>query len=274
MLTSSLSIAGLALLGWPGPPARARLRNLTGGTSRIRGGAMFALVRKGYPVSSVVAACLVGWLLLGPGGGLAAAFAAATGNHRWRTRRKLRATLAAQEGMAEAIRALALELRAGAHPAQAAASVAVDAHPPAARTMRTIAGTAGLGGDVGVALGQVGSPDAGLAAAHEQLAHAWRLVRAHGLPLAEVVSAVRVCLDQQAKFSGKVHAQLAGPRTSALILAGLPALGVLLGEAMGAEPMAVLLTNPVGQVLLAVGVALACAGVLWSARLTERLVRS
>ncbi len=63
---------------------------------------------------------------------------------------------------------------------------------------------------------------------------------------------------------------MAGPRTSATVLALLPALGVALGEAIGAHPLR-MLTGP-GQLLLAVGVALLCAGVAWCGRLTGQVV--
>jgi tight adherence protein B len=65
---------------------------------------------------------------------------------------------------------------------------------------------------------------------------------------------------------------MAGPRASAAVLAGLPAVGLLLGEAMGVQPLRVLSTTGTGQTLLVVGTGLLCAGVLWSARLTDRAV--
>jgi tight adherence protein B len=72
------------------------------------------------------------------------------------------------------------------------------------------------------------------------------------------------------RFARQVLARMAGPRTSATVLAVLPALGVALGEAIGAHPLR-LLTGP-GQMLLAFGVALLCAGVAWCGRLTGQVV--
>jgi tight adherence protein B len=57
-----------------------------------------------------------------------------------------------------------------------------------------------------------------------------------------------------------------------VVLAVLPLLGVALGHAMGAAPLSVLRNTTTGQVLLVIGSGLACAGVLWSARLVSRVV--
>ena len=51
------------------------------------------------------------------------------------------------------------------------------------------------------------------------------------------------------------------------VLAALPALGLLLGVGMGAQPVAVLLGSSVGHLLLLAGTVLTCAGLLWSARI-------
>ena len=53
-------------------------------------------------------------------------------------------------------------------------------------------------------------------------------------------------------------------------MAARPVMGVLLGSGMGVDPLAVLLGTPLGNVLLVVGVALMCAGLLWSARIVGR----
>jgi tight adherence protein B len=65
---------------------------------------------------------------------------------------------------------------------------------------------------------------------------------------------------------------MAGPRASATVLALLPCVGVALGEAMGAAPVNVLLSTPMGQLLLVVGCALVWAGMAWTAKLTEQAV--
>ena len=74
------------------------------------------------------------------------------------------------------------------------------------------------------------------------------------------------------KAMPEVQARLAGPRSTAAVLAGLPLLGLALGQAVGAVPLHVLCQTVVGQVLLVIGTAAACIGVLWSARLVSGAV--
>ena len=65
----------------------------------------------------------------------------------------------------------------------------------------------------------------------------------------------------------EVTAQLAGARSTAALLAALPALGIALGAAMGARPLAVLLGDARGQAALLTGVGLDAVGVLWTSRI-------
>jgi tight adherence protein B len=219
-----------------------------------------------------VGSVALGWLLAGPGLGVALACAVHTARSRWRARGLARFRLSAAAGLADAVRALAAELRAGAHPAEAAESAASDVPEPAATVLRTVAGTARLGGDVGTALRRRESEFPGLGGVLRPVAHAWSLANQRGLPFADVMDAAGRDLDGRVRFARQVQARMAGPRASAAVLAGLPILGVLLGEGMGAHPVHVLLSPGIGQVLLAVGVGLACAGVRWTARLTEGAV--
>jgi tight adherence protein B len=172
------------------------------------------------------------------------------------------------DGLAEALRSMVAELRTGAHPATAAEAAAVDAQAAAARAMRAIAAAARLDGDVHRAL-TVTQPTV---PALGQVSRAWTLAGRHGLPLAEVLDAVRGDLQARARFARQVLARMAGPRASATILALLPAFGLALGEAMGARPLHVLTGTGSGQLLLLTGVTLACTGVAWSARLTRQVV--
>jgi tight adherence protein B len=172
--------------------------------------------------------------------------------------------------LAEALRSLVASLRTGAHPARAAESAAEDAHPQAAAAMRAVATAARLDGDVSAALATARSP--ALATALGRVSTAWRLAQRHGLPLADVLDAVRSDLEQRARFTRQVLARMTGPRSSALALSLLPVLGIALGEVMGAYPLRQLTSTGLGQVLLVLGVTLMCAGVTWSARITNRVV--
>ncbi|SDD82043.1 type II secretion system F family protein [Actinokineospora iranica] len=262
----TLLVLAAALAAWPRGTAARRLR-LLGNGGRPR-----AWPRpRPHTVLVIVAAAVPGWLALGTGGALAAALVAATAWRRRRSRRELRDTFTAVDGLVEALRSLVAELAAGAHPADAAERAAADADPAAARVLRGAAGAVRLGGDVGAALSRGGLAPALADAAH-QLGRAWQLAARHGLPLADVLDAVARDLDQRSRFSRRVLARMAGPRASATVLAGLPVLGILLGEAMGAHPLAVLSDGMAGQVLLVLGVALVCAGLAWAARLTGQAV--
>jgi tight adherence protein B len=48
-------------------------------------------------------------------------------------------------------------------------------------------------------------------------------------------------------------------------------LSVLVGQLIGADPVAFLLGGRTGGWLLVVGITLVCAGLLWSDRITDRL---
>lgn len=253
MLTTA--VLCLAALCWPTASARTRLHTLTA-PSRPH--------RRRYPrldtPAVTVAAAVAGWLLAALPGAAAATLATATARRRWRSRGAITRSLTATEGLAEATRSLVAALRAGAHPADAAESAALDAHPSAAAPLRALATAARLDGDVTQALPSTGAP----------LSRAWSLAQRHGLPLADVLDASARDLDRRARFTRQVQARMAGPRTSATVLALLPALGVVLGQAMGARPAHVLTATTPGRLLLLLGVALLCAGVTWCAHLTDR----
>jgi tight adherence protein B len=61
---------------------------------------------------------------------------------------------------------------------------------------------------------------------------------------------------------------MAGARTTAAVLAGLPVLGIALGQAIGADPLTFLLSAGAGSWLLLIGVVLSCGGLLWSDTIT------
>ncbi|HEX4701153.1 MAG TPA: type II secretion system F family protein [Pseudonocardiaceae bacterium] len=176
--------------------------------------------------------------------------------------------------MTDAIHGMVAELRAGAHPVTAAESAAKDATAPADNVLTTIASTARLGGDLASVLPGLTHDNPALTPALRPLIHAWSLAQRHGLPLADVLDAVRRDVASRLRFAHKVKAQMAGPRASGTVLAALPLLGVLLGEAMGAHPTHVLLAGPLGQSLLAIGTTLICTGLYWINRLTTRAALS
>jgi tight adherence protein B len=256
----SLLLTSAALLCWPDARATTRLRAIAGHAHRKR-------LRRLRPnaLTVTLAAATTGWLIAGAGGAVAATLLTLTIRRQLRTRTDSRDGLTAVDGLAEALRTLVAGLRTGAHPATAAESAAEDAHPQTTATMRAISAAARLDGDLtAIAATQSMTP------VMHRLATAWQLAQRHGLPLADVLDAVRRDLEQRARFTRQVQARMAGPRSSALALSLLPALGIALGMTIGANPLAVLTSTPLGQALLVVGVALLCAGMTWSARITNR----
>jgi tight adherence protein B len=222
----------------------------------------------------VLAACVLVGLLGGPAALIATAMVGTVVGRGIRARARRRSRLAATSAVADGLAAFVAELKAGAHPAAAAAGAAQDAEEPAATVLTGIASTARLGGDVTTALDTMSRTRPELTSALGPLARAWSLSDHHGVPLADVLDAVRRDLERRVAFTGQVAARMAGPQASAAVLAGLPLFGVLLGELSGAHPLHVLTSTGVGQVLLVAGALLICAGLLWSARLTDQAAKS
>ncbi|HJQ44431.1 MAG TPA: type II secretion system F family protein [Jatrophihabitantaceae bacterium] len=99
------------------------------------------------------------------------------------------------------------------------------------------------------------------------VARAWDVARRSGSPLADVLRRVAADLAAQIEQHRRVDAALAGPRASALVLAGLPMLGLALGAALGVHPIDILVGTPAARVAGVVGLLLNLAGVLWTRRI-------
>ncbi|OBK11053.1 type II secretion system F family protein [Mycobacterium asiaticum] len=199
---------------------------------------------------------------------LAAALVVATAGARWRRRRGRRR--AAEEGrtLAAGLDVLVGELRVGAHPVQAFEVAADETNGAVSAAFRTVAARARMGADVAAGL-RVAAGKSALPGHWERLAVCWQLASAHGLAIATLMRAAQRDITERQRFSAQVASSLAGARATAGILAGLPLLGVLLGQLIGARPLSFLLGA--GGWLLMVGLALVCAGVLWSDRITDRV---
>ena len=104
--------------------------------------------------------------------------------------------------------------------------------------LRAVAARAGLGADVGAGLRAVAGSTS-VPAQWDRLAVCWQLAADHGLAMAALIRAAQRDIVERQRFTARVEAGLAGARATAAILAGLPLLGVLLGELIGAHPVAV-----------------------------------
>jgi tight adherence protein B len=101
-----------------------------------------------------------------------------------------------------------------------------------------------------------------------RLAVAAALVSRTGAAPADVLARVRADLLAAQQTRRAVAEAVAGPRSSAMLLAGLPAVGLALGVALGADPLRVLTHTVAGSVALTAGVLLDLAGLWWTLRLT------
>ena len=152
------------------------------------------------------------------------------------------------------------------HACRSAAAELDAASSEVGAALRTMAATLELGGRPDVA----GTAEqAGL----RRLAEAWTISSKSGVPMAALLESLRADLVARRDFRDRTEAGLAGPRATAMVLAGLPLLGIGLGQLMGAAPLRVLLGSSIGSILLLIGVGLAIAGVLWADAITDRVLR-
>ncbi|MGZ8178283.1 type II secretion system F family protein [Williamsia sp. SKLECPSW1] len=264
---------------WPiGVPVR-RLDVATGRSSR----SSRRVVLRGRPAGVdrwVVGglSCVLGVVaVVGVLAGVAAGLATATVLRRRRHRRRDRVREAELDAVLDAVTVMVAELSVGAHPARACRQAAEDLArrmpaPGVAPTLEVVtamAGRAELGGDVAAGLASTGGHQAD---AWARIGVAWSTAEQHGLPMADLVQSVRDDLVARRRFAERTRAGLAGARATAAVLAGLPVLGVLLGEAMGAHPVSVLLGGELGGMLLAAGVGLVVLGLWWTERITAKVM--
>ncbi len=200
----------------------------------------------------------------------AAVLAATLGRRRYASRRDgLRSEEAGvlQSGLAVLIG----ELRVGAHPVAAFETAARETHGPVAAALSDVAARARLGADVGSGLLAVADGSAS-PAYWERLSACWGLAQAHGLAIATLLRTAQRDIVERERFASRVRAGMAGARATAAILAGLPMLGIALGQLIGADPVRFLLSDGLGGWLLLVGTGLVCAGLLWSDGIVNRVV--
>lgn len=161
---------------------------------------------------------------------------------------------------------LAGEVRAGRQPGEALLRAARDSGGLGEARAAVVA-AARFGGDVPGALATAaGRPGAeGLLG----LAACWRVAVDQGAGLAAGLDRLDAALRAERDQRADLRAQLSGARATAVLLAALPALGLLLGSAMGADPLRVLLHTGAGLGCLVVGAVFEAAGVWWAARIVR-----
>jgi len=215
-------------------------------------------------------AILAAAVLLPPTTVLAVAVVGATTGMRYRRRRRIRRAIDEGRTLESALDVLVGELRVGCHPVRAFCVAADETVGAVAVSLRAVAARARLGADVTAGL-RAAARTSALPAHWDRLAVCWQLASDHGLAIATLMRAAQRDIAERQRFSARVSSSMAGARATAAILAGLPVLGVLLGQLIGARPLSFLLSGHTGGWFLVVGAMLACGGLLWSDLITDRL---
>lgn len=189
----------------------------------------------------------------------------------WRRRRRVeRRRRAEGAAMASALEVLIGELRVGSHPARAFAVAGAESPGAVGHAMRRVAVGARLGADVTAGI-LAAQQDSAVPEHWRRLAVCWELAAQRGLAMSVLIGTAHQDIADRQRFADRVRAALAGARATAGILAVLPALGVALGELIGAHPLRFLLGGGAGGVLLVVGAGLITAGLAWADRIIEGL---
>jgi tight adherence protein B len=236
-----LVLAAVAV-SWPGPGRRARRRRILAGAGptarhlpvprwlgRLR---RPGRVQVGLLVAAaVVLAIAVGGVVAGIVAGVYGALATRTVHRRGaeRSRTARRAELLDQLGSAAA------DLRAGLPADTALASLRAATDEPLLPRVRA----------------------------------AVVLAERTGAPLADVLERIEADARGADRSRLASAAQAAGSRATAWLLAALPAAGIALGYAIGADPLEVLLHTPIGAACAVGALALQLAGLGWAGRLTR-----
>ncbi|GAA5097689.1 type II secretion system F family protein [Nocardia iowensis] len=262
-MTAALMCLALALLAAPAASSRRRFSDLFAEPATVRKMRKDNLIRLAGVVGVLAA------LMFGPGPFLAAAMVVGTVWFRMRRAGRDRRRHVECAYLLDALEAVIGELRVGAHPSAAAEVAAGEARGESALAFAVSAGRSRLGGSAAAGLRQ---PDSIVAGELARIADAWQVAEQHGLALAELLSAARTDLVGRIRFHGRTTAALAGARATAAVLACLPLLGIGLGHMMGAAPLHVLFASSAGTVLLPLGAALACAGLLWTDAITRKVL--
>lgn len=175
--------------------------------------------------------------------------------------RRRRARAAAAE-TAQVARLLASLLHSGVVPAGALALAAEDF--PALRPAAT---AVTLGGAPAAELTLLArSPGC---EGYSMLGAAWHVAHRSGAPVADVLADLSQRLRQERTLHSTIEQELSTARASGQIMAALPAGAVMLGTAVGADPLGLLVTSPLGELLILIGVTLTAAGILWIDRLAS-----
>lgn len=170
------------------------------------------------------------------------------------------------EGVIGLCAATASELRAGLQPGQALLFAARETHVLGDAEAPVLA-AARFGGDVPGALraAALQRGAGGLAG----MAACWRVAVDSGAGLAAGLDRLEAALRAEKDQREELAAQLAGAWSTVVLLAVLPAAGLAMGWALGADPLHVLFHTPSGIGCLVIGGLLEALGLYWAGRIVR-----
>jgi tight adherence protein B len=259
----ALAAAGAALIVAGKAAGESRLDGLLAAPSRARGR---RLGRPPLLATAGVLAVLLRWGILLT----CTAMAASAGVYVVRRRAAESRNLAANGAAVPVLcRVVAAELGAGAAPVHALSVAAKSAPSEVSAVLREAAAAERLG--IGAA-GPLGRGPSG-AESLRFVSICWAVSSRTGSRLGPALERVGSALQSELDSAAAIDAELVGPRLSARVMAGLPAFGVLLGLALGTDPIGFLFGTSLGGACLVTAVALDALGLVWISRLASRAAR-
>jgi tight adherence protein B len=171
--------------------------------------------------------------------------------------------------MPEILASLSAPIRAGASLPQAFAAAAEEADPPLAEALARTTRDLDNGVPIDEAIARFASrcaiPEAVL------VGRAMRVARQAGGELARVLDEVAETLRDRERLARELRAATAQARASAIVVAALPVVFLLLMSAGGGDQAHLLFGEPIGWLLLGIGGGLEAVGVFWIRRLTGKV---
>ena len=202
MMPAALLLAGALAVGAPSPATRL------GGTASPR-------VRPAVIPAFVAAVALAAFVFDRAAVVIAGSAAAATAVHAVSKRRRARAATARAAAAAEFTGHLADALGAGATPADAASRAAAHLPAGAPPELRRDVAQFTAAAQRGAAPQQLATPEL------QRVAALWALSISRGVSVARLLGLARDEIDHALRHRAATHAALAGPRTTAAVLASL-----------------------------------------------------
>jgi len=232
--------------------------------------------RVGFSGFSAAGCVVVVLLLFGLELGIVGALLGAAGLVAARRARARRLAHALRSGVVELARAVAGELRSGCS-ASVAFRTGIDSAGESLRVfMAPVADLARRGDlidvcdaiDTVVATGSASicAPIEGL----RRLSACLRVASSSGATLAATVDRVADALQDEIDLDRCLAGSLAAPRATVRLLGALPVLGLLLGTAIGADPLRFLIGSRAGLTCALAALSFDLAGVAWARRIAHR----